>query len=339
MELYVLNKSLNTIGVIDVFSSVIWTKRYYNCGDFELYIPVGHLDVLTVGNYIHRLDNDRIMVIENIQISTDSENGNFLTVSGRTVECLLSRRIVWNQTTFSGTVENLIYKLIRENAIEPTDSNRKIPLLSIGTSQGFTETIDKQITGTNLLDAIVDLCTTYQYGFKITLENGKFVFSLYKGNESSGVVFSPEFDNLINTTYKRDVSNFANVALVAGEGEGAARKNYSVGNASGLDRSEIYVDARDLSTNTNQTITAEEYNAILAARGEEKLAEHVVTEGFEGNVEPSRTYTYKSDWDIGDVVTVVNEYGMTANPRIIEIIESEDENGTAIVPTFTTWEG
>lgn len=339
MELYILDKSLKTIDVIDTYSSIIWTKRYFACGDFELYLPVSYIDVLVVGNYVYRLDDDKIMLIENIQISTDSENGNFLTVSGRSVECLLSRRIVWNQTTFSGTVENLIYKLIRENAIEPTDSNRKIPLLTIGTSQGFTEKIDKQITGTNLLDAIVDLCTTYQYGFKITLENGKFVFSLYKGNENSGVVFSPEFDNLINTTYKRDVSNFANVALVAGEGEGAARKTCSVGNASGLDRSEIYVDSRDLSTNTEEPITTEEYNAILATRGEEKLAEHTVTEGFEGNVEPSRTYTYKTDWDIGDVVTVVNEYGMTANPRIIEIIESEDENGTTIVPTFTTWEG
>lgn len=338
MELYILDKSLRTIGVIDTYTSIIWTKRYFTYGDFELYFPVSHLDILAIGNYIYRLDDDKIMLIENLNITTDTENGNFLTVSGRSVECLLSRRIVWNQTTFSGTVENLIYKLIRENAIEPTDSNRIIPLLSIGTSQGFTETIEKQITGTNLLDVIINLCTTYQYGFKITLQGGKFVFSLYKGNENTGVVFSPEFDNLINSSYQRNISEYANVALVAGEGEGAARKTYTVGNASGLDRSEIYVDSRDLSTNTEEPITTEEYNAILATRGEEKLAEHSVTEGFEGNVEPSGTYKYKTDWNLGDIVQVVNEYGIAGNPRIVEIIESEDENGHSIIPTFTTWE-
>lgn len=337
MELYVLDRSLRTIGIIDAYTSIIWTKRYFACGDFELYLPVSHLDILAIGNYIYRLDDDAIMFIENIEITTDSEVGNFLRVSGRSAECLLAKRIIWNQTTFSGTVENLIYKLIRENAVSPTDANRVIPLLTIGESQNYAETIEKQITGTNLLDAIIELCTTYQYGFKFTLQDGQFVFSLYKGKQTE-VVFSPEFDNLINTSYQRNTSEYANVALVAGEGEGASRKTCPVGNASGLDRSEIYVDARDLSTDSEEPISDEEYDAILIERGSEKIAEHTVTEGFEGNAEPSGTYDYKTDWNLGDIVQVVNEYGMAGNPRIVEIIESEDENGYSIIPTFTTWE-
>lgn len=337
MELYILNRSLRTIGVIDTYTSIIWTKRCFACGDFELYLPASHLDILVEGNYIYRLDDDAIMRIENLEITTDSEVGNFLRVSGRSAESLLAKRIIWSQTTFSGTVENLIYKLIRENAVNPTDENRIIPLLTIGESQGYPETIEKQITGTNLLEAISELCTTYQYGFKFTLQDGQFVFSLYKGKETS-VVFSPEFDNLINTTYQRNTSAYANVALVAGEGEGASRKTCSVGNATGLDRSEIYVDARDLSTNSEEPISDEKYTEILNERGTEALTEYVVTEGFEGNVEPSGTYEYKTDWNLGDVVQVVNEYGIVGNPRIVEIIESEDENGHSIIPTFTTWE-
>lgn len=44
------------------------------------------------------------------------------------------------------------------------------------------------------------------------------------------------------------------------------------------------------------------------------------------------------DYFLGDIVQVINAYGIRAMPRIIEIIESEDENGASTVPTFSTWE-
>ena len=49
-------------------------------------------------------------------------------------------------------------------------------------------------------------------------------------------------------------------------------------------------------------------------------------------------YVLNKDYFLGDIVQVINEYGISATPRIIEIIESEDENGTSVVPTFSTWE-
>ena len=39
MDLYILNKNFEKIGLIDTYESVIWTTRYYTYGDFELYIP------------------------------------------------------------------------------------------------------------------------------------------------------------------------------------------------------------------------------------------------------------------------------------------------------------
>ena len=35
----------------------------------------------------------------------------------------------------------------------------------------------------------------------------------------------------------------------------------------------------------------------------------------------------------------IGEYGITAYPRIIEVIESEDETGYKVVPTFESGEG
>lgn len=36
MFLYILDTSFNTVAMIDVFKSVIWTDRYQEAGDFEL---------------------------------------------------------------------------------------------------------------------------------------------------------------------------------------------------------------------------------------------------------------------------------------------------------------
>ena len=88
--------------------------------------------------------------------------------------------------------------------------------------------MEKQITGDNLLEVVQELCKTYGYGFKITMnDSGLLEFVLYKGvdrsykqNENPYIVFSSEFDNLINTEYEYDKTNHRNVALIGGEGEG-----------------------------------------------------------------------------------------------------------------------
>ena len=348
MDLYILNKNFEKIGLIDTYESVIWTSRYYTYGDFELYIPAStdNIKLLTDGNYIYRNDSDTSMIIEKIEISTDAESGNYLTVSGRSLESILNRRIIWNQTTFSGTGENLIYKLLNENIINPKDSKRKVANLILGESKGFTEKIDKQITGGNLGETVSAICTTYGYGFKITLNrNKKFLFSLYKGenrsysqNVNPYVVFSPEFDNLINSKYEKDRTDLATVALVAGEGEGLSRKTAETGGGTGLERYEIYVDARDISTDAENPVTDAEYKSILQAKGQENIKEHGVTEAFEGEVETSRMYQYKKDWNLGDTVQIENEYGISSTPQITEIIESDSKDGYSVIPTFSTWE-
>ena len=67
--------------------------------------------------------------------------------------------------------------------------------------------------------------------------------------------------------------------------------------------------------------------------GKEKLAEHSVTTSFEGEVD-SNSYKYKTDYDLGDIVTVKNEYGITVNARITEVIETWDNEGYTCEPKF-----
>ena len=348
MEFNILDKSRVWIGVIDHFKSAIWTSRYYDVGDFELYVEATtiNLSLLQPDFFVTREDDDMACIIEKINIVTDADGGNYIIVTGRSLSCILARRIIWTQTTLQGTVEDCIRQLISENVISPNITERKIDNFFLKEKHDFSERLEMQMTGDNLLDAVMKLCKSYEYGFKITFNDARqFIFELYDGanrsynqTENQFVVFSPNFDNVKSVEYSSDKTGYKNVALVAGEGEGLARKTMSVGNDSGFNRREIYVDARDLSTNENE-ISPDEYNKLLTERGNESLVENTIVESFEGEVEPVMNYTYKTDYFLGDIIQIENEFGISAAPRILEIIECEDENGYSLTPTFSSQEG
>lgn len=335
MDLYILNKNLETIGIIDIYTSIIWNTKYFECGDFELYLPATaeNIRLLQRDNYVLR--DNTAMIIQNIEITTDAENGNYLLVSGESLESLLKRRIIWTQTTINSTVENALRTLVNSNAVSPGDMSRIIPGLILGAEKGYTDAIKTQFTGNNLYETIVDICTAYGLGWKISLVNKNFVFELYKGEDKSNfIIFSPEFDNLINTKYQSNMENYANTALIAGEGEGNQRKRQAIGEASGLDRYEIYIDARDISTNSEEPISDDEYNELLMQRGIEKLSECEIITAFEGDVETRNTF---ENWNVGDIVQITNEYGISAKSRITGLIESDDTTGYRVIPTFSEW--
>ena len=109
------------------------------------------------------------------------------------------------------------------------------------------------------------------------------------------------------------------MTLVAGEGEGAARRTAIVGSASGLDRRELFTDARDISSDTEDgTLSDAEYMAQLRTKGLKNLADHIVTTAFEGEVEVTRLFKYGEDFFIGDIVQIANEYGNEGSAYISE---------------------
>lgn len=349
MDIYVLDSEYNKLGIIDYCESVIWTSRYCDAGDFELYLPVtpDAIDLLKIDRALVRADKpDSVMIISTIRISTDEESGDHITVSGKSAEGLIGRRIVWNQTNLSGTIPDCVKQLLNENLINPSYASRKINAIQMGDCCPCKIFLTKQITGDNLLGSIKEILDTYNFGFKLVFDGKMFSFCIYTGADKSlnqtanpHVIFSTEYDNLLTSEYNADVSEYKNVALVAGEGEGVQRKRYAVGQVSGLNRRETFVDARDISSEVDDgTLPLDQYNQLLIARGTEALNEAITTQSFAGTIEPTVNYTYGVDYGLGDIVQIVNEYGISSPARIIEIIESWDENGYSCVPTFDSKE-
>lgn len=350
MELFVLNADFESIAVIDTYESMIWTDRYNAYGDFEIYFAMDEslLEYIKEDYYLWLKDSEHSMIIEDIKIDADTEEGNRLIVTGRSLESILERRIIWGQRIFSGNLQNAIQTMLNENIISPSVADRKIAnfIFVPSTDSKITSlTIDNQYTGDDLYTVIKGLCEENNIGFKIVLtDDNQFAFSLYAGadrsydqTENPYVVFSPNFENIINSNYFSSKAGYRNVTLVAGEGEGASRKITVVGSASGLDRRELFTDARDISSDTEDgTLSDAEYIAQLRTKGLKNLADHMITTAFEGEVEVTRLFKYGEDFFIGDIVQIANEYGNENSAYISELIISNSDEGLSIYPTFKT---
>lgn len=307
------------------------------------------LEYLKQDYYLMNRESEHAMIVEKFVISSDIENGNHITITGRSLESILDRRIIWGQKTISGNLQEGIHTLLKECIISPSDENRKISnfIFEYSDDPVITKlTIEAQYTGDNLYNVICDICKERKIGFKVTInDQNQFVFKLYSGLDHSYeqtdrpyVTFSPKFENILNSNYMESKSALKNVTLIGGEGEGAERKYATVGEGKGLERRELFTDARDISSDTgeDEALTEEEYTAQLQQRGKEKLADNVEVVSFEGEAETTSMYKFGTDFFMGDIVQVANEYGHEGKARILEIVFSEDESGYSAYPTFET---
>ena len=103
MDVYVLNKAFELIAVVDDYESLIWTDRHDSCGDFQIVfgMKIGLLSIFQEDYYVQIKKSEHTMIIEDIAISTNVENGAKLTITGRSLESILDRRIIWSAPTFS----------------------------------------------------------------------------------------------------------------------------------------------------------------------------------------------------------------------------------------------
>ncbi|MDF2645351.1 MAG: hypothetical protein K0Q73_1156 [Paenibacillus sp.] len=332
MELYVFNQNRALIGVVESFEYLRWTRRYSQCGSFELKANASSENsaLLQEGNYIWKNDDEEAGLIEYLQLSqTDSES---ITVSGRFATALLGRRIIWNTETLNDDFAACIGQLINHNVISPTDSERQISNLSF-TSPYISITVKQQVSYNNLLDEIQELCEAASIGIKTVFqpETGHLTITLYLGAPSQAV-FSKEYENLLDQTFTKNTVNYANTAKIGGEGEGESNRVFAyVTNGTGESRREAFVDAKDL----RMADFPSDYTEALTFRGQTRLAELATAQSFDVTVNNHGNLTYKTDYDLGQTVQVISKkWGVSMTARIVEVDESYDATGQSIRVTF-----
>ena len=358
MDIHILDQSFTLIAVIDSYESMIWTDRYNEPGEFEIYTPVTDEMVTypVVNNYLRIGESEHLMIIEDIEVETDIEDGNHIKIKGRSLESILDRRVIINEVNISGNLQNAIRSLIATNIINPSDSRRRISnfIFKDSTDTNITSlTYEAQYKGKNLLEAIEEMCQEKEIGFRIFLnDNNQFEFSLYAGTDRSykqdvlpWVVFKPSFDNIIESNYVEEHSNARTFCYIHSQyseqqedPEDSSKTETvevevlrSVGTGSGLLRKETYIDG---GVSKDEEMSMAQYYALLDQAGNEELTEKKVKKEFEGEVETTRMFVYNRDFYIGDVLQVANEYGKEAPSRMTEFVWSISDSGIDHHPVF-----
>lgn len=361
MQAYVLNDQFIALAAVDDYISFIWTERYDKCGDFELYMPIGAstIQYLQPDFYLYLEGTDCLMVIEDVVIKSNPEDGARVTVTGRSLESILDRRVIWGVTSIEGKLQDGIKTLLDNNVISPSIASRKIDNFIFEASDdtyitGLT--LDAVYFGEDLYETIQSLCETNGIGFKVRPDKDwNFVFKLFRGEDRSYdqmanpyVIFSPSFDNLANSNYVETKSGYKTAAMVAGPQESVDDETATddekkiivdcvMVKETGIHRRETFVDASDIPTSDDSRSYPDEYIAKCAwEKGYEELQKTAITQALDGEAEITEGFRYGVDFFLGDIVQIENEYGISTTARVSEIVWSHDESGETVIPSFTT---
>ncbi len=333
-ELYVLDDEYQILDLIDGFISLIWNKKYYGVGDFELHCGAEYAGLLQQGRYLARKDDEETGIIEELNFSMDASAGKKVVVKGRFLKAELENRVIDTVQNFNNIrAGDALCQLADTFCIHPANTDRKIAKLILGDGADVGGLITTQITGKSLLDAMNSICEEQEISCNILYDflQDQLIFSVWQGvnrtqeqSDHAFATFSEDFDNVFNVTYNKQY-RYRNFAYVAGAGEGQARIVEIVDiRKTGEERHELYVDARDLQRKdaNGNDIAEGEYRQALRQRGLEKLKDYQVTETVDSQIDSKSGFIYGVDYDLGDLVTFVDHtMGIMAEQRITEVCE------------------
>lgn len=337
----IIDRNFNLLGEIDDYESLIWIRRWHKAGEFELHININkhNTHILQKENVILFEDKAGIIRYREIELDESGKGGETLTIKGSSLSSLLGRRITIPPTgnaydVINSNAESVMKHFVDVNCINPADASRKIPNLGIAPNlnrgiilkyQSRFKQLDEELEKISIISGL-------GWDISIDIENKIYVFDVMEGKDltsnqtvNNPVTFSIDFDNIKGQTYVDSDLNYRNQAYVGGQGEGVERTIVEVGEGlHGLDRYEVFIDARDI-----------ENDLDLPARGQQKLLEMTRLQSFESEILTKGTFEYKKDWDLGDMVTVVNpKWGITMETRIVEVKEIYESSGFKLEVIF-----
>lgn len=347
--------TFDSIGEVNQYESLIWPDKFNGFGTFELWAPITdeNSQYFKKGNILW-CGGDNAAVVEIVKSEIDEIGTKTYNVKGRTLEMLLTTRIIWGTyNAVNKDASTAMYEIVNQNCVNPSNANRKIPYLKLAEDLKFGGKITYQKTGGEVYDSLSTIASTYDLGFNVLFKpkTKELIFEVVEGvdrtveqSTNDPVEFSTELEDLLSSSYYTNDQDVKNVAFVQGEGSGSSRKSVISGEADskGFGRRELYVDARDLQSTSvdengeEQNLSPTEYTQVLTQRGDDKLSECKTTETFEAQIRVfgDVQYEFGVDYKKGDKVTVRDEQlNVVVSARITEVQEEFDDE-YALVLTF-----
>ncbi len=326
----------NSLELTAIFEShnFRFTRRYNTVGDFEIEAPITEdtLNYYQMGYLVVLNGTAGAGIIEHIRI--DQEKGT-MTVSGRLLESILDRRIIYPQVYLHGTPAQCIHIVLSQFTSNPADA-RYLPIqidqhISLNSS---TNTVDATALGDNVLDFISEQAQTEGIGFYIDFkpeETKPYILHIYKGTDrtlasANPLLVSPEAENISNIIIEKDNTQKKTVNYAKTETDIIQSAK---GAQTGLERRELFADLSSLKKESSATQAT--YTAQIKRKALQELSTHTITQGISGDIVDDQ-----DELCLGDLITVkIKDLKITKTMRISEITETFTEAGYSLTPVLT----
>lgn len=355
MEVYILDSLYRRIEVVDTFESLVWAERFSTVGDFELDIvsTLENRRRFVEGVRLVTNESYRVMTVETVTDYTDEEGRRVLKIKGSSLEGVFQHRMAWNgddlttdpKWVLEGTPKEVADQLFHDICVTGIVDTGDIISGIVEANIFTTDTIefpDEEVVYSldpkDLYTALKDLCDAFHMGFRIVrdLDTSILYFDVYMGSDRTtsqstlpAVVFSPDLDNLRNTTKLTSNAIYKNAAYVISKM--GATIVYADGvdpSVSGFERRALVVVADDI----DDPIDGMEQ---MIQRGKEELAKNRRVTLLDGEISTTSEYKYGVHYNLGDLVELRDDDGARSQMRVTEQIFVSDKEGDRSYPTLT----
>jgi hypothetical protein len=361
VEIYVLDNLYRRTAIVDNHISLIWTERNSAIGDFELIMnsTLANRNLFKVGTWLAMNESYRLMVVETTEDAIDSEGRSTFKVTGPSFEHILDDRVArgtlgdltatpkWSLTGTPAAIMRQIFHDICITGIldvgdiiaEITEGSDIFPTDTIAEP---SDSISVEIDPTTVYQATKELADQYGLGFRVVWDfnTSLLYYDVYAGcdrttqqNVLPAVVFSPDLDNLQNTTELTSIALFKNVAYVFSPvGHEVVYPLDVDPSIAGFERRVLLVKADDITDPDGPTASA-----LMIQRGLDELAKNRNFQAFDGEISQNSQYRYGIDYNLGDVIEQRNTDGVTNQMQVSEQIFVSDEQGERSYPTLALY--
>lgn len=358
MEVYILDSLNRRIQVCDVFESLIWTERCRRYGDFQLTVvsTLANRNAFKVGTRLAMNESYRVMTVETVEDSTDQDGRKLLKLTGRSLESILLYRVAHGAAddlttdpkwTLTGVPKDLLDYMYHYHCVlgtlndgdiiaDVTEGSELFPDDTIGAPTGSI-TIEIELGA--LYDAMSNLADVYDMGYRIVRDpvSSLLYFDTYMGCDRTtsqtdlpAVVFAPELENLQKVTELQTIATYKNVAYVFSPvGYETVYADGVDPAVAGFDRRVLFIKADDITDTDAPTASAK-----MIQRGKDELAKNRQLSAFDGELDQNAKYKYGTDYNLGDLVEMRNQDGVTNKMQVTEQIFVSDKEGERSYPTL-----
>jgi hypothetical protein len=375
MELFTLNSEYQLADLVERYGSLIWTERYSKAGDFQLVTTDVErmLKLLPLESLISLRESTVPMVVEVHKIEKSITGAPVLTVTGRSFDSVLERRVsilvntqdngvTWKLRTWitpamssSDAAYLTIRRTIGDLVVRGTGGQTQLgiqspwvspydtlPMVDLPLPADFvyvepTDTTPNrqfEIKPGNLYEVAMELITSNHHGLKSVRP--------IPGENKIAIEIYNGADLTNTVVFDAKFDQFDGAMYLLSKA-GSTNWGYVVSKTTFQQVPKTLVtpetpepeslDRRVLFVNISGEDVVDTVD-VRRTRGLIELYKYNATALFDGQIAEQVAAGYNKDYFLGDIIRLDGEYGLSENVRVSEFIRSDDNTGSKAYPTF-----